>query len=197
MGGVQQHHAHHLVRVLAGVQSRYQTARRVGNQDIGSRDRRRVHERVQVVNHVLRRARLGHRVTATGVEERTVRVEGGVDVAHRPWPVVGADAGERGHAREDHGPLAFGLLQIPGPDVGPAAGTRFQDHRRTALAAALQIQVPPADVDEAGEVAARRGGRRRRGGGLGEARDRHGKHQDDQGDDGNPVHSDSPLVQPT
>jgi hypothetical protein len=94
-------------------------------------------------------------------------------------------------------PLAFGLLQIPGPDVGPAAGTRFQDHRRTALAAALQIQVPPADVDEAGEVAARRRGRRRRGSGLGEARDRHGKHQDDQGDDGNPVHSDSPLVQPT
>src|SRR6516165_12450328 len=82
-----------------------------------------------------------------------MRVEVGIDLADRAGAVVGADAREGGHARQDHGPRA-GLMQaVTAPHVGPSIGARFQDHCGAALAAALQIQFPPANIDKSREVA--------------------------------------------
>jgi len=71
---------------------------------------------------------------------------------------------------------------VTAPDVGPAEGARFQDHRGATLAAALQIQFPPANIDQTREVAryhlrsSRRGGRLR-GGGLRRRADGEGAHE--------------------
>ena len=60
-----------------------------------------------------------------------------VEERHGPWPIIGANMGESGHARENHRPRRPGLLEVFAPDPGGAAVASFQDDRRTARASAL------------------------------------------------------------
>jgi hypothetical protein len=100
-----------------------------------------------------------------------MRVEVGIDLANRARAVVGTDTRKSSHAGEDHGPCTSGMQIVTAPHVGPPIGARFQDHRGGTLAAALQIQFAPANIDRTREVADRhrRSSRQRgplRGGGL-------------------------------
>jgi hypothetical protein len=127
----------------------------VSNQDVGATDIGGAQQRVQVGDLVPCRARLGNRVTAPRVEQGTVRVEVGIDLANRARSVVGADMRKGGHARQDHGPGAGGMKIVTAPYVCPPVGARFQDHRGAPPAAALEIQFPPANIDQTREVARR------------------------------------------
>jgi hypothetical protein len=115
-----------------------------------------------------------------------MRVKVRIDIAHRARAVVGTDARKGGHARQDHGPRAGGMQIVTAPDVGSPEGARFQDYCGAALAEALQIQFPPANIDQTREVARcrrrssrhggrLRGGRLRRWAGREEAHEREGE----------------------
>ena len=163
---------HHLVRVHAGIQPHHQGTRGVSNQDVGAADISGAQQRVQIgylVSCVLRGWGTGS--LRLGKNGGPVRVEVGIDLANRARAVVGTDALKSGHAREDHGPRASGMQIVTAPHVGPPISARFQDHRGGALAAALQIQFPPANIDRTREVArchrrSSRQGDPLRGGGL-------------------------------
>ena len=70
------------------------------------------------------------------------------------------DSATRG---QDHRPRRVGLEQIVAPVAGRGAVAGHQHDGGAALAVALQIELAAADVDQTGEVAARRGGRRAAG----------------------------------
>jgi hypothetical protein len=106
----------------------------------------------------------------------------GVLVEHRSRAVVGADAGKGSNPGQDQRPARGGLKQVGTPGVAAVAVAGDEDHRRTAFAAARQVHVAAAaDVDQAGEVAARRGERSGGWGGrLGYDRDRRAEQQGEQ-----------------
>jgi hypothetical protein len=60
-----------------------------------------------------------------------------VEERHGPWPIIGANTGESGHARENHRPRYRRLVEVLAPEPGGAAVASFQDDHWTARAAAL------------------------------------------------------------
>jgi hypothetical protein len=72
------------------------------------------------------------------------------DVARAQQCVQVADAGKPGDLGEDHGPSHAGVEETP--DVGRVAHARDEDHRGTAAAAALEVELAATSgLDQAGE----------------------------------------------
>jgi hypothetical protein len=75
-----------------------------------------------------------------------------------PRSIIGANAGESGHAGENHRPPRLRPGEVLAPDPRGTAVTGFEDDRGAASPAALQVEAPTdSDVDEAGEVTLRSG----------------------------------------
>ena len=62
---------------------------------------------------------------------------------HGPRPIVGANAGEGGDARENHRPRRLRLEEVLGPEPGGTAVAGFEDDRRAARAPAFHVSRRP------------------------------------------------------
>src|SRR5262245_54706503 len=79
----------------------------------------------------------------------------GLDAGDCSWAVVGTDAGELGNPVEDRN-LSRPLRLHHAPSVAIAAVAGLENNGRRAGPLAREVEPAAADVDQAGEVAARR-----------------------------------------
>ena len=122
----------------------------MAGQDVGTGDLRRLQQRVEIGHDLRGGAGLGDGVTAA---DEVVLADAGVG----PRAVVGADAGDLRHGGQDHRPRRVWLEEIVAPVAGRRAVAGLQHRRWGCLPVALQVERATADVDQTGEVAARRG----------------------------------------
>ena len=149
--GIDEHHAGDLVRVGLRVELHHQPAERMADQHVRLRHRGRGEHLMQFRDDVGGRPRLGHRCAAVGQR-------GALDVPHRARPVVRAHPTRCGQGFLHRGcDGAADRAQHVGlvPDVRRVVVPRHQDDRRPAGhggAAAIEVDLPPADVDRPGGV---------------------------------------------
>jgi len=120
----------------------------VAGQDVGARDAGGAQQCAEVDNRVGGGPRLGDRVAAAWAD---VVFEGG----YGPRSIIGANSCETGHAHENRRPWRLSLTEVLAPEPGGTAVAGFEHDRRAARTAAIQVDAPTANVDQASKVTLR------------------------------------------